>query len=162
MKVNCKKTQLLLISPPNSYDSSAYISLCGERVESGRSLKLLGFTFGNEPNVNAHYDSIKQKFRKRFWALIHLKNAGFTGDQIMTLFNVYIRLVIEYCCVVYYPLLTAAQTEGLERMQKQAARLAYGWNLFYAELCEEKGITCLLYTSPSPRDLSTSRMPSSA
>ena len=24
------------------------------------------------------------------------------------------------------------------------------------------GITCLLYTSPSPRDLSTSRMPSSA
>ena len=25
-----------------------------------------------------------------------------------------------------------------------------------------KSITCLLYTSPSPRDLSTSRMPSSA
>ena len=25
-----------------------------------------------------------------------------------------------------------------------------------------KGINCLLYTSPSPRDLSTSRMPSSA
>ena len=27
---------------------------------------------------------------------------------------------------------------------------------------QERGITCLLYTSPSPRDLSTSRMPSSA
>ena len=27
---------------------------------------------------------------------------------------------------------------------------------------EYKGYTCLLYTSPSPRDLSTSRMPSSA
>ena len=27
---------------------------------------------------------------------------------------------------------------------------------------KEKLITCLLYTSPSPRDLSTSRMPSSA
>ena len=26
----------------------------------------------------------------------------------------------------------------------------------------EEGLTCLLYTSPSPRDLSTSRMPSSA
>ena len=26
----------------------------------------------------------------------------------------------------------------------------------------EQGNTCLLYTSPSPRDLSTSRMPSSA
>ena len=26
----------------------------------------------------------------------------------------------------------------------------------------EENLTCLLYTSPSPRDLSTSRMPSSA
>ena len=31
----------------------------------------------------------------------------------------------------------------------------------YERLCEEP-FTCLLYTSPSPRDLSTSRMPSSA
>ena len=28
--------------------------------------------------------------------------------------------------------------------------------------CKIRGVTCLLYTSPSPRDLSTSRMPSSA
>ena len=27
---------------------------------------------------------------------------------------------------------------------------------------EDQNLTCLLYTSPSPRDLSTSRMPSSA
>ena len=29
-------------------------------------------------------------------------------------------------------------------------------------LVVDKSLTCLLYTSPSPRDLSTSRMPSSA
>ena len=29
-------------------------------------------------------------------------------------------------------------------------------------VCPAQAITCLLYTSPSPRDLSTSRMPSSA
>ena len=34
---------------------------------------------------------------------------------------------------------------------------------FRPEIIREKdGLTCLLYTSPSPRDLSTSRMPSSA
>ena len=32
------------------------------------------------------------------------------------------------------------------------------WRNGYAEDCK----SCLLYTSPSPRDLSTSRMPSSA
>ena len=30
------------------------------------------------------------------------------------------------------------------------------------EVMRRRGIPCLLYTSPSPRDLSTSRMPSSA
>ena len=33
---------------------------------------------------------------------------------------------------------------------------------FMAEVIEASMETCLLYTSPSPRDLSTSRMPSSA
>ena len=38
-----------------------------------------------------------------------------------------------------------------------------GWSVAY--MLSEKGVDlviCLLYTSPSPRDLSTSRMPSSA
>ena len=34
--------------------------------------------------------------------------------------------------------------------------------LLWNDLLVEKLVTCLLYTSPSPRDLSTSRMPSSA
>ena len=32
----------------------------------------------------------------------------------------------------------------------------------FSDVNEELDISCLLYTSPSPRDLSTSRMPSSA
>ena len=32
----------------------------------------------------------------------------------------------------------------------------------YSDLFFQYSIACLLYTSPSPRDLSTSRMPSSA
>ena len=42
------------------------------------------------------------------------------------------------------------QTEYFDRLK----------NLF--EMVMANTITCLLYTSPSPRDLSTSRMPSSA
>ena len=39
----------------------------------------------------------------------------------------------------------------------------YGANLLKRTVKEEmENISCLLYTSPSPRDLSTSRMPSSA
>ena len=37
-----------------------------------------------------------------------------------------------------------------------------GYKIFYVESQGLRSPTCLLYTSPSPRDLSTSRMPSSA
>ena len=43
--------------------------------------------------------------------------------------------------------INAAQTDGRKSEELQLANISWG---------------CLLYTSPSPRDLSTSRMPSSA
>ena len=41
-------------------------------------------------------------------------------------------------------------------------RTYYAWNLTNADEVMAGEDPCLLYTSPSPRDLSTSRMPSSA
>ena len=47
----------------------------------------------------------------------------------------------------------------LENYPKDKKQSAVVPSLFYAQ---RKAGGCLLYTSPSPRDLSTSRMPSSA
>ena len=48
----------------------------------------------------------------------------------------------------------------LEIRKKFREMLNLGFNDVYRHFNEDKD--CLLYTSPSPRDLSTSRMPSSA
>ena len=54
MKVNCKKTQLLLISPPNGFDNRSSIRVGGNLIQSGNKLKLLGYMFGQDPNAAAH------------------------------------------------------------------------------------------------------------
>ena len=143
MKVNGKKTQLLMISPPNGYVNSSFINIQGQRIKSINEMKLLGFVFGSEPNVSAHVESIKKKFKSRFWSLIHLKRSGISGDDLFKLFNVFIRPVIEFCSVIYHPLLTKKQSSTLERMQRQATRLAYGWDISYQDICAIKGITTL-------------------
>ena len=48
---------------------------------------------------------------------------------------------------------------GIERLQ---IYLQHDRPMQEVELARLRPIVCLLYTSPSPRDLSTSRMPSSA
>ena len=143
MNVNCKKTQLLIISPPNGYINKAYINLEDQKIMSEESLKLLGFVFGQEPNVNAHVKEIRKKFRGRFWSLIQLRKSGFCGRELMSLFNVFVRPVIEFCSMIYHPLLTVAQSEELEKMQKQVAKLAFGREKSYAVICAEQGIESL-------------------
>ena len=49
----------------------------------------------------------------------------------------------------------------LKRMLPRLNRMKW-WEGDEMTICVERMNTCLLYTSPSPRDLSTSRMPSSA
>ena len=59
---------------------------------------------------------------------------------------------------------------GIERVNDHSAAIEQvqselkegGWITSEADLNAVGFKTCLLYTSPSPRDLSTSRMPSSA
>ena len=55
----------------------------------------------------------------------------------------------------------------LQLQEKQKARFTYGvmekqFRRYYEEANRRQGKTCLLYTSPSPRDRQKSRMPSSA
>ena len=50
----------------------------------------------------------------------------------------------------------AAMEKYMEGMDKVS------WEYRHAEKIKTELYSCLLYTSPSPRDLSTSRMPSSA
>ena len=59
-----------------------------------------------------------------------------------------------------WPLGSATAKQVHEAMLADKPDLAYGTVLRLMQIMHTKG--CLLYTSPSPRDLSTSRMPSSA
>ena len=99
--------------------------------------------FGNEPNVKAHVEELKRKFRARFWTMIHLRRSGFKGQELVSLFNVFIRPAIEFCRVIYHSLLTRAQSGEIECMQRQVVKLAYGYDLSYAAACELHGITTL-------------------
>ena len=53
----------------------------------------------------------------------------------------------------------AKEFHTADRLQEECKKLNYPYYLFKLT---GGYTTCLLYTSPSPRDLSTSRMPSSA
>ena len=126
MKINKKKTQLMVMSPPNGFLTRASIRTGEGVVESQEKLKLVGFTFGSRPGVHDHVESIGEKFRMKIWMLYHLRNAGFKGVTLYRLYCCYIRTIIEFCSAVYHSLLTKSQEDYLEGLHKKAVRVCFG------------------------------------
>lgn len=59
--------------------------------------------------------------------LYHLRDAGFKGMQLFKLYCCYILSMIEYCSPVYHSLLNTGQGTALERLQRHALRVCFGY-----------------------------------
>ena len=126
MKINAKKTQLLVISPPNGFEHTASLEAGGTTIRSVDKLKLVGFTFGRDPGAGEHVRAVEDKIRRKIWMLYKLRSAGFCGGVLYKLYCCYLRAIIEYCSVVYHSMLNQGQAWDLERLQQLAVRICYG------------------------------------
>lgn len=86
-------------------------------IRSVDEMKLVGFYFGTEPGVWRHVLEIHTKFPK----------AGLKGMKLFKLYCCYVRSVAEYFSPVYHPLLNRGKTESLEKLQRQAVRICFGF-----------------------------------
>ena len=143
MKINCSKTQLLIMSPNNGCNTVGNLNTPEGPVGSIDTMRLVGFDFGSSPDVSAHVQSIVEKFRIRVWLLFHLREAGIKGNNLFKLFCVYIRSVIEYCSPVYHAMLNRGQSGRLEGLQRHAARICFGYHGDIRALMQEKNMRTL-------------------
>ena len=143
MKVNVKKTQLLCISPNNGCLTSAAIATDAEPIVSSATLKLVGFTFGETPNVAAHVMAVKLSYRRKVWFLFHLREAGIKGNDLYKLYCCYIRAIIEYLSPVYHSMLLKGQAEDLEKLHRHALRVCFGQALDIRTVMQDLGIETL-------------------
>ena len=144
MSINERKTQLLVMSPPNGCETTAVIATGnGSEITSSRTLKLVGFTFGSDPGPGAHVDSIADRYTKKKWMLHHLSEAGFKGQHLYKLYCCYIRSIIEYGSPVYHSLLNGSQELRLERLQRHALRVCFGYHRPIEEVMGDLGISTL-------------------
>ena len=142
MVVNKKKTQVLCMSDAQNYKASAYLlDADGARIESGERLKVLGFHLDSRPTVHAHINALKARMRDTTWVLRHLKLAGFNEKELATVYCTVVRPVLDYCAVVYHPMLSDEQDQAVERLQAKALKNIYGYTDSYAEMRRKAGIT---------------------
>ena len=142
MKVNAAKTQMVCISSSHD-DVKSYMNIDGKRMLSAPTLKILGFTFSNRPTAHAHINLTLTKLRRRLWMLTHLRHAGMHTNSLLNMYFSLIRSVADFAAPAYHSLLTANQSEALERIQKKALRAIFGHQYSYATVLQHQNIPTL-------------------
>ena len=105
MKVNPGKTGMLCISSAMLFLPGTYIITQSGKVASSGwndTMKLLGFHLSNRPAIHAHVEALRKRFCQRLWILIHLRNFGFTEQELVQVYITTVQPVEEYCVVVYH------------------------------------------------------------
>ena len=144
MRVNSAKMAMLCMSDVQSYQARSHLYTAdGDLVQSGESMKVLGFNFSSSPSVHAHIESICRRMRRKYWVLYHLKKAGFTDEELAKAYRICILPVVDYCAPAYHSLLTDLQDQQLERTQAAALRCIYGYDVPYSRMRELAGVTTL-------------------
>ena len=77
-------------------------------------MKVLGFHLDGRPTVHAHVEAMRIRMRDTSWVLRHLKHSGFTEKELATVYKTVIRPVLDFCAVVYHPMLTDEQDQQVE------------------------------------------------
>ena len=93
---------------------------------------------GSRPDVSTHVEKMIAKFQSRMWVLYHLKNARVPPDDMLVLYKSLIRPVLDFAVPAYHSLLTQNQSERIERLQRSAFKIIFGWAVSYRTVLEEK------------------------
>ena len=140
MLINKSKTQILTISN-SSYDCNSYLlDEKSDRIHSGDELKMLGFFFSNKPTVQIQIDKLIRKASKRIFVLLNYKKNGVGVDKLKVIYMATIRSVVEHSSNTYHSQLNKGQENQIERLQKRALKIVYGYNLSYEQLLERSGL----------------------
>ena len=134
---------MLCIHACKFHEVKSYIRTGNGSLESTDKLKILGFTFGQEPNAIKHVIGVINKFYQKLWSLRFLKRSGMATKDLLHVYKTIIRSGAEYCAIVYGPLIPKYISDKLESVQKQALRTIYGWDRTYESLVEDGTVETL-------------------
>jgi hypothetical protein len=132
MTINVPKTKEMLIHFGKIYPVQTIPNACINEtaVERVRTFKLLGVVFNDQLTWTDHVSYIISKASKRIFCIVQLVKSGLSAHDVVKIYCLIIRSVLEYCCPVWHPGLTSQQSEDIEVIQKRCLKIIFPNTLY--------------------------------
>ena len=128
MKLNYKKTKVMVFNPCKSQLFKPSLILEGNPIEVVEVTKLLGLTIRSDMKWVSNTENMVKKGSKRLWLLRRLKFLGASVSNLLEVYTKQIRCILELAAPAWQGGITLAEKQDLERVQKCAAHIILGSN----------------------------------
>ena len=127
MVINSKKTKIIPFNFSKSKDFIPELSLPNsEPLEVVYQTKLVGLVVCSSLSWGPHIEYIMKCANKKLWLLIRFKSRGGSTEQLITLYHLKIRSILEFGAPAFHSSLTLEQSKTLETIQKKAFSIILG------------------------------------
>ena len=123
MVISEKKTKAMIFNFTDNYQFTTRLQLKGKNIEVVDKMKILGTIVDSKLSWDENCSILIKKVNTRMQFLRGIKSFGASVDEMVHLWILFCRSVIEQSCVVWTTSLTQENIEDLERTQKTFAKL---------------------------------------
>ena len=123
MKLNTEKTQYMLFNFSRNYQFNTRFSLNGTKIDQVHQTKLLGLVLRDDLKWKANTDELTRRAYSRMIILRNLYKFDVPVDDLLEIYVLYIRSVVEQSAVVWHSSITKGEQRDLERIQKVALKI---------------------------------------
>ena len=123
MQLNCKKTKYMVFNYSKLYQFNTRLELENQLLEQVHQTKLLGLIIRDDLSWMPNTKLLTIKAYKRMIILKNLFHFDLPVEEMINIYCLYIRSVVEQCAVVWHRSLTKGEQHDLERVQKVALRI---------------------------------------
>ena len=123
MKLNTDKSKYMIVNFATKYQANTRLKMEDNLLEQVQQTRLLGVIIDQKLSWQANTNFIIQKAYKRMSLLHRLYDFAVPVQDLVEIYVLYIRSVLQSLAVVWNSSLTQEQEKELERVQKVALRI---------------------------------------
>ena len=143
MQLNKSKTNYLIFSRTRE-EYATRLTIASTYIDSKKVTKLLGVWLEESGKWERNTKEILKRAYARVSMLTKLKYAGVSTEELLHNYKQFVRVMLEYCSVVWHSSLSEQQSRSLERCQSVCLRVILGDNFIsYEAALEMTGLKTL-------------------
>ena len=123
MKINEKKSEIMLFNFTNDYQFSTRLSLEGQILDTVQEKKLLGTIITQDLKWDSNTNYIVKRANMRLEILRRISSFGASWSDLKMIYISYIRSILEQNCTVWNSSLSVENSENIERVQKTSLKI---------------------------------------